>query len=245
MMFQSGKGIYLLDRALKMHKSGAVVERVLDTYTTVTGAALRANRTEVIFAVSDATAGTNIRLLRYDYFTDQWAVDQVQYTGDPSSLIEYDGAAESTSPTIIMAVPDDTLCYQEQTTYSEGGESPYSLIVETAPLALDTIAGWQRVRSVTLVGESKASHSLVVDFEYDNDSDTVSAWDDTVTRTAAQVAASGYPIKIHLPRQKMRTLRVRVRDTHAAGTQGFELSSIVFDAGFKSGPVKLPETSKG
>jgi hypothetical protein len=245
LMFQAEKGIYLLDRSLRMHKSGAVVERVLVDYPTVTGAVLRANRTEVMFAVSDANAATNVRLLLYDYFVDQWAIHNVQYTDDPSSLMEYTGAAlGSAAPTMDFSAPTDNDTYAEQTTFAEGGETPYSLIVETAPVSLNSIAGWQRVRAVTLIGESKASHSLKVSFEYDNDSDTVSSWTDSVTRTAAEMAVSGYPVKIHLPRQKMRTLRIRVEDLHETGTQGYTLSAIVLEAGVKGGTVRLPATSK-
>jgi len=241
-MFQSGKGIYLLDSALQLSKAGAIVDRVLDTYSTVTGAALRANETEVVFAVSDANAGTETRFLVYDYFTDNWSVDKLSYQTDANSIIEYTGAA--ISPPRLTWTADSGAIYQEQTDYDEG-EAWIPMVVETAPIALDTIAGWQKVRSVTLIGRKLGSHSLKVSFEYDNDDDTVSAYTDSVTRTDTQMQTSSYPVKVHLPRQKMRTLRIKVEDDHDTNNEGYSLSSIVLEAGIKRGAVKLPATSKG
>lgn len=244
-MFQSGKGIYMLDRGYQMSKAGAAVDRILDSYPIVTAATLVPNRTEVHFAVSDGGAAEDgARILVYDYLVDQWAVDVLGVGGGITSLIAYDGAAV-TSPEMWFSDLNGNVYKSDLSNYDDAGAF-YAMRAEFGPVWMDTIAGWSRTRSATLTGVYKGAHGLQFDFEYDNDDDAVSAWTDTVTRSEAQMLTAGYPVKVALPRQKARTLRMRITETEPAGAHAnIVWTSAVFEAGLKRGMVKLPASAKG
>jgi len=111
LMFESGKGIYLLDRTMQVSFVGAPVE---DYTSPVTSAALMPETSEVRFTTATET-------LVYNYLYDQWsvfnlpAVDQVVWRGTPtyvspdgrihperSGYADVDGSGVLTGPSLSL-----------------------------------------------------------------------------------------------------------------------------------------------
>jgi len=242
-MFESEKGIYLLDRGLQsMWGSGAQINAVLGARGPVTGAALRAGKTEVEFALAGSPE-ENLTKLVYDYHVDHWSVDRLAagIAQELRTLCEYSGAAAA-DPWICFA--SNTTVYRETPGQFADASAFYPMKVQTAPLALDTIGGWERVRSVTVAGKRISSQSIRMRFAYDDaeDYDAVT-YDATIGRAAAWVATAGYPIKFHVPRQKVRHLRVALEEVAGTG-EGARWSALVFEVAAKRGTVKLAPTAR-
>jgi hypothetical protein len=235
-MFQSAKGIYLIDRSLQVSYVGAPVEAY--NGETITSATLMANVNQVRFTLQSGKA------LVYDYFVQQWGVFTGQHAVD--SLIWLG------SPVILRA--NGTVLKETPDVWTDAG-APYSLKLTTSWLTFANIQGFQRVRRAQILGAWKAPHNLAVDVCVDfNDvivqSMTVAPQTPTVyggTSPYGNGVYGGtfqlYQWRIDLARQKNQAVRFTIRDlpTATAG-EGMSLSSIAFEVGAKQGTAKVPET---
>lgn len=151
LMFQSDKGIWLLDRGLNTTYIGAPVED-FTTGATVLSAVNVPETNQVRF-----TLDTGITLM-YDYFYGQWGT----FNGVPcvSSCIFQE---------MHTFINDDGLTFQEESGMYLDGSNPVLMTFKTGPLRLGDLQGYQRAYFFYFLGEFITPHKLQCLLYYDYD----------------------------------------------------------------------------
>jgi len=218
LMYQSPKGIYLLDRSLKDHYVGADVEDY-NAYT-VTSARLVTGTTQVRFTLNNGTA------LMYDYFVKQWggftdigAVGTTTYQGNFAFV--------TASGNVFTETPG---------TFTDNGTF-VPVVLKTSWLSLAGLQGFQRVYSLEILGAYRSSHTLRVQVAYDFDPTIVQTTDITAS------AVAPYQYKISLTRQKCESVQFTIQDVNS-GTpaESLDISAITLEVGVKGGTNRLSQT---
>jgi len=226
LMYQSPKGIYLLDRSMKDHYIGGDVE-AYNSYT-VTSALRVDGTTQVRFTLSNGTA------LVYDYadtvkdergygqwsvFTGISAVAATNYNGN-YTYISSAGRVRTEAPGV----------------YTDAGAF-IQLSLTTSWLSLAGLQGFQRVYSSEILGQYQSPHHLNVQVAYDFDP-TVVQTDDIVGTSVAP-----YQYRVDFARQKCEAIQLTLKDTQASGFgQGLSLSALTLQVGSKGGLNRLSQT---
>ncbi len=151
LMFQSDKGIWLLDRGLQTSYIGAPVEDFV-TGATVLSAVNIPETNQVRF-----TLDTGVTLM-YDYFYSQWGT----FYGVPaiSSCIYQE---------MHTFINDAGAVYQETPGIYMDGSNPVLIEFKTGPLRLGELQGYQRAYFFYLLGTYLSPHKLNVSIAYDYD----------------------------------------------------------------------------
>lgn len=150
-MFESNKGIWLLDRNLNTEYIGAPVED-FTTGASVTSAVVVPATNQVRFTLDSGIT------LMYDYYYSQWGI----FTGVPavSSCIFQD------MHTFINSLG---AAYQEQANQYLDGSNPVLMGFKTGPLRLGELQGYQRAYFFYVLGEFISPHYLQMLYYYDYD----------------------------------------------------------------------------
>jgi hypothetical protein len=237
LMFQSQKGIYLLNRSLQVSYVGADVE-AFNQYSIVS-AVLVASLNQVRFGLSNGQA------LVYDYFTRQWA-----------SFTNYSQVAATNwngQYTILRA--DGGIRQDDPTTFLDNG-AYVPMLVKTAWIQMGGVQGYQRVWKVFILGEWKSAHTLNVGLAYDYNDNQVQqiqiaaadpgSWGSSATWGSDVVWGGGsgdglssYQYSASPSRQKCQAIQVTLQDTGSAG-EGMSLSSLGFLVGVLPQGARLP-----
>lgn len=241
LMFQSGKGIYLLNRGLGTEYIGADVEAYNDTE--ITGAVLVPNTNEVRF-----TTNTGVTLV-YDYLFKQWAVDQTQYGVDATifqNLFTY-------------ANPNGTMYQETVGEYLDSGYF-YPMKIWTSWLSFANIQGFQRVWQANILGEYESPHQLQVKVAYDfnpapTQEELIDATDIIGTPNYGDDAEYGdttpyggsgmpYQFRIYPNQQKCQAIQLQIEDVQTEDFgEGFRISALTFEVGVKRGTYKSGATT--
>lgn len=236
LMFQSGKGIYLLTRGLESVYIGADVEAYNDY--SITGAVLIPNTNEVRFTTSNGVT------LTYDYFFKQWVVDEVQYGADAcifQNLFTY-------------ANPNGTMFQETVGSYTDNSNF-YPLRIWTSWLSFAGLQGFQRVWQFLLLGSYKSPHTLQVRLAYDFmvsaiQEESIDATTLLGTGVYGSDATYGdttpyggngsfYQFRITPNQQKCQAIQVQIEDVQTSDYgEGFSLSALSFMLGVKQGQYK-------
>lgn len=216
LMYQSSKGIYLIDRSLQNQYIGANVESY--NSFTVTSAKLLTTLNEVRFTLSNGVA------LVYNYFFNQWSVF--------SNISAVDSAIFQNNYTYLNSAG------LVQT------EAPGTFTDNTAFIALNPTTGWmsfagvqgyQRVYKLLILGQYKSPHTLVVNISYDfasTPSQTVSI--------PVLTDPGNYQFRIFLTQQKCESIKVDITDSQSSAFgEGYNLSALALEVGVKTGLDKL------
>ncbi len=149
MMFESNKGIWLLERGLNTSYIGAPVEEFTQG-ATVTSAVTVPETNQVRFTLSSGVT------LMYDYFYGQWG----SFVGVPSvSSCIWQGLH-----TFINRYGD---AYQESPGSYLDGSNPVLMKFQTGPLRLGDLQGYQRAYFFYILGSYITPHKLMVSMTYD------------------------------------------------------------------------------
>lgn len=217
LMYQSPKGIQLLDLSLTEQYIGAEVE-AFNSYT-VTSAQLIPDTTQVRLTLSNGIA------LVYDYFVRKWstftnisAVDSAVYNGKFCYL--------QSSGTVMEETPG---------VYTDNGSAIVPSLT-TGWLCFAGLQGYQRVWRFLLLGSYFSPHTLNVSVAYDFDSTVKQT--DAIAVPASQVP---YEYRLHLAQQKCSSIQLTISGTPSVPYgQGLSLSALAFEVGAKKGLNKLP-----
>ncbi len=149
LMFQSDKGIWLLDRSLETAYIGAAVEEFTNG-ATVTSAVNVPRTTEVRF-----TLDTGITIM-YDYYYDQWGT--------------FEGVAALSScifETAHTYINQYGAVHQQVPGRYLDGSNPVLMSFKTGPLRLGDLQNYQRAYYFYLLGTYLSPHKLQVYINYD------------------------------------------------------------------------------
>lgn len=243
LVFQSSKGIMLIDRGLGVSYIGAPIEKFKDL--TVTSATAVPDQNIVIFATNSDLA------LVWDYYYNQWST----FTNHRAS----DVILWNDIPCLLKT--DGTVMTQNKTKFTDGG-SFIPLKLRTAYIALSGIQGYQRVKRAAVLGEFKGNHSLLIQVSYDYNPnfihqyivDATSVFDANTwggdDNWGSGAVWGGYfqPYQFVLPaltRQKCQAISFTISDNQdSAYNEGYSISTLTLEAGMKRGLNKVPATHK-
>lgn len=238
LMFQSDKGIWLLDRSLGTTYIGSAVEeynagRVEDAHNIP-------ENNQVRFILD-----TGITLM-YDYFYDQWGT----FTGVPAiSSCLFEG--------MHSFINEFGAVYQERVGHYLDGSNPVLMSFRTGPLRLGDLQNYQRAYFFYLLGTYLSPHKLHVNIFYDYENNPSQSFIISPTNYSSPYGSGssqspfgqGNPFggpsnledwRIFLQRQRCMAFAIEIQEVFdstfgvTAGA-GFNLSGLNVVMGFKQG----------
>ena len=234
LMFQSDKGIYLLDRSLNVSYIGAPVQAY--NHLTITSTTLVPDKNQVIFTTTSGTA------LVYDYYVAQWSTFTNHYAED--SIVFQN---------LFTFITSNGYVYQSNPDSFTDGSVPIYMSWTSPNLSFAQLSGFQRVFNVMLLGTYKGPHILNVDVAYDFSpiySQTASIsispanafWgEDGYWGTSSPWGGvfQQYQFRIDFAQQICTSIRIRVSDNQTSNyNEGYAISAITFEIGILPGSYK-------
>jgi hypothetical protein len=238
LMFQSSKGIYLLDRGLSTSYIGAEVEPF--NTQTITSSILIPNTNQVRFTLESGTT------LMYDYYYKQWSTFTNQHASD--AVIFQD--------LFTYFNPNGTVYQETPGQFTDNGQF-IPLKVTTSWLQLAGLQGYQRCYKIYILGTYKSPHNLVVSVAYDFNpgvTQQVSA-NATALFGGGNIYGQGNVYgnnglyggpapteqwRLDLIQQKCQAIQLTIQDSQSAPYgEGLSLSGITVIAGVKQGLNKV------
>ena len=244
LMFQSNKGIYLLDRSLQTVYIGAEVEAY--NHLTITSAELIQNENQIRYLTSDG------RCLIYDYFYGKWST-WTNHTGNGATIWNANG-------NYVYLRSDGRIFEQSATSYKDDND-PIEMSITTSWVKTNGIQGFQRIRRAFVLGDFKSTHTLQLEIGHDyqtyfnekhlfnqiNDLEILEYGDSTpygtegFFGTSSGVADGVYQFRAHCKKQKCQSVRFRISDVEEANPgQAYSISSLMLEVGVRSNTMKLP-----
>lgn len=238
-MFQSNKGIYLLDRSLGVSYIGYSVEDL--TTQRVISANVLLLQDQVRFAMEDGT------ILCYDTFQKQWSV----FSGEGDSINEVDSEIINEKYTFVnvdgVVKKETPFLYSDYRTVSGVQTQTYIPIsMDTSWISLAALEGYQRIYEFIFLGNYVSNHTVNIQVYYDfNESyfDTVPVLD-AIPSGAPDV----FKYRIFIPRQKCTSIRFKISEVQVPTYfgEGLKISSMTLLVGVKKGLDKIgPSQSYG
>ena len=220
LVFKTDKGIYLLDRALRVSYIGAEVES--SNSQTITKGTLLDNKNQIRFLTDSGST------LVYDYYFNQWSTF-TNFTGKDS--VNLNG--------VYRYLRNDSRVWEENATYTDNSTA-IVLKATTAWLKTADIQGFQRVQRYSFLGNYYSPHILTVKVGYDYKT----SYDTTMqfnTTTGLVGGDTVYQFRGHIDRQKSEAIRFQFYDT-AVGAPGrsYDLNNLMLQFGVKAGLNKQP-----
>lgn len=217
LMFQSHKGIYLLDRSLGVSYIGAPVESF--NSQTIVSAILIPYTTQVRFILQGGGA------LMFDYLVQQWG-----------QFLPYPG---------VDSIVCDNICYLQQAgglvlqetigVFTDNG-APIVLSMTFGWMSFAKVQGYQRFRKFLILGESESNTTLTVTIAYNFNSAIIQT--DNITITGAQIPIQYRVFPIF---QKCESFQISFSDSPSATIgEGLRLSNFALEVGVKKGLNKMP-----
>jgi hypothetical protein len=239
-MFQSKRGIELIDRSLAVKFIGQGIETF--GRLKVSSAVLHSSKSEVRFSLANATRD----VLVYNYFFGQWGTTAI--SGNPATSstatlwedqhVMAGGVAGTTGDAQV----------QEADKFEDAGVF-YAFLATTGWITFAGLSGYKRIQRLALLTEKKSEFPLTVTLHYDYDLAVFDAFEFPSAGIAlGDTAPSGDGrYRIHLPRQKLTAIALTVADAapHRQGVvlpqfvDTFSLEGLQFRVGLKKGLAKL------
>ncbi|MGN6107231.1 MAG: hypothetical protein ACTHU0_19140 [Kofleriaceae bacterium] len=168
LVFQSAKGIYLLDRGRSVQYVGAPVEAF--NAQAVRRATVMPDRTQVVFLTDSG------KTLLYDYLFGQWSTFS-NHEGKDGIIV---------GDTYHYLRRDDRVFRETVGVYSDAG-SRIPIRIETAWIHMqDYLQGFQRFYELLLIGERKSAHQLKLQWRLDYSNQWSDPWYLDATGIASQ-----------------------------------------------------------
>lgn len=207
-MFESNKGLMLLDRALNLSYIGADVEGFLTT--PIVSAQLYPEFNQVRFLQESGVA------LVFDYYVKEW-----------STYTNHLGVAAAVYGGAYCWLGSDGFVHREDGFTDDGAQ--IRLLLQTSWLDFAQKLGFQRLYYGEILGEFKSAHTLTVEAAYD--------FDPAVAQTiiVLPTATLPYIYRFFLQRQKCTALQLTVYDTNSPAGEALRLTDISFLVGIKGG----------
>jgi hypothetical protein len=217
-IFESRKGLSLIDRQLNVTWLGNSVTDLLATYPTITSGVLVASKNEVRWTCDDGETGI---VLVYDYLHRIWFARKYTDTSDTlaASVRFVDAKLDDGVYTLLTAGGQ---VYRETSAHHLDGSSVGSYVerdVLLAPISSqpgragwsNANMGWSRMKDVTLMGTSQTPHDIEVSFAQDFSS----AFNQTKRFNSGTEVTTPGPLekcRVTLTRQKCAAVQIRIRD---------------------------------
>lgn len=229
-LFESRRGIELLDRGLGVTWIGKGIDDTLTDYPFVTSAVLVADLSEVRWTCDDGE-GNGIVLV-FDYLNKVWFTRTYNDASDTGNAgVPFVDAALIDGVYTLLTVGGQV--YRESSATALDGATTY---VETDVLLAPISAqpgrsgwsndnlGWQRAKDLTLMGTSTAEHDLAISFAQDY----ANTFSQTETFAAGTTPTTPGPLekaRVTIATQKCQAIQIRIRDLTPTGNVAYGNSS--------------------
>lgn len=238
LIFQSDKGIFLLDQSLNVKYIGAPVYSFNDL--TITSATLVSDQNQVIFTTSSGLS------LVYDYYIDQWTTFTNQNAID-GVIFQH----------LFTYVNIHGIVYQNNPDIFTDGGAPIYMSWTSPNFKFGQISGFSRVFHCMILGTFKGPHTLNVQVAYDDsplytENTTITLpndpgfWgSDTVWGSSSPWGGvfTPYQFRIDFKKQKCTSIRLKITDNQTSNyNEGYAISAITFEVGVLPGLNKVPAT---
>lgn len=248
-LFQSGRGIYLLSRDLNISWKGKGIQDDIALFPFVTSAVLVDAKNQVRFTCNDQVGPNAGIVLVYDYIRGQWS--RFEYTG-----VGVAGQGAVARVPIMDAciwqgaytfVTPSGNVYQESTsTFDDGAfivmDFETAEIFGQGPLSADRIRRAYILASVLGDGTYAPGATLTVYKDGGVSADQTRVW------SGAEIFTIGNGnLGVHIKSQKAESLRLRFTSAMTSGLTngaGFKVSALSFEVGSKKGMEKRPATQR-
>ncbi len=241
--FQSSKGIYLLDRTLKVSYVGEGVERYNNLV--INSATLLQSVNELRFTTSGGDT------LVYNYFFNQWSTF-TKHTGIDAKL--WQG--------IYTYINSTGRVFKETIGAFLDNYNKIKLKIITPWFSFAGVQAFARCYQIDLLGEYHGPHKLIVSVGYNFQPyfpQSINFQSDTIFAggyygSDAYYGASSpyggeeivYQYRINPIQQKIESIRLQIEDVYAGtGTEAYSLSGLSFEIGIKQGVMKIPVAKAG
>ncbi len=247
--FESAGGLSHVDRGLKVTHMGEAADNVLADYPDIVDVCVWRERDLVIWAANNSldTAGV---LLVYDYSTNNWCdwlvkndnADQVRPLAvcvHEDELYLSDGSAAGGSGYLYKS--SDKVSVR-----SDDTANWIPMEIETAWIQSAGQSGWQRIKTVQVLGAWQDNHELKVSVYHDFETGApeTQLWTDAQLTSFTNEDVREQ-VQMRLTRQKTQAVKIRVEDARdGAGTFGFTagptIAGLMLEIGQKKGAAKMP-----
>ena len=240
-MFQSEKGIWLLDRSLQASYIGQDVEpTVLGDNIVCT--LVREDTNQVLFFDNN-----NGEIIVYDTLVGQWAVWSWAPLDNPSGVAQY---LVNGAPTVVALNADgnvyQTLPWSSGTQLADDG-TWIQLQTITAWIKVAGLNGFERLRRILVLGDFKSAFILnyAIFFDYKS-SPTMQG---SMEIDAADTGTSTFQRRIDVTQQKCEAVKIMLWDAPVMVAEqlvmgeGMALTGLTLEIGTKKGTQKVPAGS--
>jgi hypothetical protein len=245
LMFQSKKGIYLLNRSLETIYIGADVEAYNDL--TITSAELIEDENQIRYLTSDG------RALIYDYFYGKWST-WTNHQGNGATIWNATGD--------YVYLRTDGRIFQQSATSYKDGDDPIEMSITTSWMKTNQVQGFQRIRAAYVLGDFRSDHTLKMEvghnytdyfneqhtFDYISDlgiqefGDSSPYGSEGFYGSSDGVADGVYQFRAHIGKQKCQAIRFRISDIEEVDPgQAYSISSLMLEVGIRNNGMKLPQ----
>jgi len=229
LMFQSEKGIYLLDRKLQTQYIGMAVKD-FNQYSIGKSDLLKSDEkvAQIRMTFSDLD-----KCLVFDYQTNRWSVF-TQSGGDDAVVWKELHAVIKSNGDVYV---------ENKSLFKDVGQAveTFTQVVETQWMQLKDVQDFQRIYRLAFIGGLKSAHTLNVKAYYDYDDSNYDEYNFISSNiTGSSYNDSVYQPMIHLKRQKCQAIKLRVEVIPTGGTEEcLTLTDMSFEAGMKRGMNKV------
>ena len=222
LIFQSDKGIYMLDQSLNVIYIGAPVYAFNNLL--VTSATLVSDQNHVIFTTSSATS------LVYDYYVGQWSTFTNQNAID---AITFENQ-------FTYVQPDGYVYQADSNSFTSGDGYAIEMSFTTPDFSFAQINGYQRVFHAMILGTYEGPHTLTVNVAYDYSPTYTQSVTINVNGTPNP---TDYEFRLDFAQQVCTAIRLNITDNQILPyNQGYSISAITFEVGTLGGIYRVPST---
>jgi hypothetical protein len=220
-IYQTTKGIFLLDRGLNPHYSDQVFNgAAVETYSTtpIQDSKIIPNTTQVRFLCASGVS------LHYDYMFNKWSVftNHLGYSSD-----NWNGA--------YVYVRTDGAIYQENSSTYLDNATPFALTVKTSWLAIAGIQGFERLRHLLVVGDGTVNGSHGVQI-----STAVNFIETYTAHNPFTFVQTPFQFRQFLTIQKCDSMSLLIQEVVTGASGEFmDLTNLSFNCGIKKGLHKV------
>jgi hypothetical protein len=251
LIFQSDKGIRLIDRSLGIQDVGAAIQGYSGKATS--SAVLLEDNDQVRFTIADD------RALVYDYYWQAQGPDGRSVTGQWSTFSNHQGTdAINWRGTYTYLRPDGRVFIETPGMYLDDNQQ-IRLRIVTAWLQFAGPQGYMRVRRATVLGAYRSPHKILTQIAYDYAEFSNRETFDTATGLALTSWGSDkkwgasspwggnsdavYQFRLNPSRQKCQSIRFSFEDLpnpdNLSTGQAYSLNNLSLEVGTKKGLFKL------
>lgn len=269
-MYQSQRGIYLLNRALQDEYIGSSVEDYVLGNTVCAAVVIEsASQVRFVLQLADGAAGAavgapgidlgrNTLILNYDTQFQQWSTHATDEDALFTGACVWEGLCTYADATVIAPDLSGALGVSVGApglrlgSDGMGGrlsqDSPGFLDYDSATIPVTLTTQWIRLGNLSgfervkrlVLNGDFASDSIITIGVAINYDDTI-VYTTTVPSSAAIATGSTIQLRHHIQTQKCQAIRFTITDTPVGDTgEGCDFAGMTLELGVKKGPAKLP-----